>query len=104
VLAALVIGIIGFFTSGRPGAIMLVCAAVLGSLAGLEITIREHFAGYRSHTTALAGAIAVAGMALAFFGGGPRWLVLAVGVPLFVFGFWALRDAFQRRSGGASLR
>ena len=28
----------------------------LGSLAGLELSIREHFAGYRSHTLLLAGA------------------------------------------------
>ena len=43
-------------------------------------------------------------MALAFFAGGPRWLVLAVGVPLFVFAFVLLRNAFARRSGGYTMR
>ena len=35
---------------------MLAAAAALGSLAGLEISLREHLAGYRSHTTVLAAA------------------------------------------------
>ncbi|HEX3317737.1 MAG TPA: hypothetical protein VHR88_06945 [Solirubrobacteraceae bacterium] len=104
VLAALIIGIVGFFSSGRRGAILLVCAAVLGSLAGLEITIREHFAGFKSHTTVLSAAVAVAVMAVAFFAGGPRWLVVAVGVPVFVFSFFLLRNAFARRSGGYTMR
>jgi hypothetical protein len=104
VLAALIIGVIGFFSSGRRGAILLVCAAVLGSLAGLEVAIREHFAGFKSHTTVLSLAIAVAAMAIAFFSGGPQWLILAVGVPLFVFAFFFLRTAFARRSGGYTMR
>ena len=104
VLAALVIGVIGFFSPGRRGAIMLVCAAALGSLAGLEVAIREHFAGFKSHTTVLSLAIAVAAMAVAFFAGGPRWLVVVVGAPLFVFAFFLLRNAFARRSGGYTMR
>src|SRR5919201_481486 len=104
VLAALIIGVIGFFSPGRRGAIMLVCAAAPGSLAGPEVAIREHFAGFKSHTTVLSLAIAVAAMALAFFAGGPRWLVVAVGAPLFVFAFFLLRNAFARRSGGYTMR
>jgi hypothetical protein len=104
VLAALVIGVIGFVSPGRRGAIMLVCAAALGSLAGLEVAIREHFAGFKSHTTVLSLAIAVAAMAVAFFAGGPSWLVVAVGAPLFVFAFFLLRNAFARRSGGYTMR
>jgi hypothetical protein len=104
VLLALILVAVGFFTSGTKGAIILVCGIVLGSLSGLEITIREHFAGFKSHTTVLALAVAIAAMAVAFFSGGPRWLVIAVGVPLFVAAFWLLRIAFQRRSGGFSMR
>src|SRR3954454_4354230 len=104
VLAALILVAIGFFTSGTKGAVILVCGIVLGSLSGLEITIREHFAGFKSHTTVLALAVAIAAMAIAYFSGGPRWLVIAVGVPLFVAAFWLLRIAFQRRSGGYSMR
>lgn len=76
----------------------------LAGLGGLEVAIREHFAGFKSHTTVLSLASAVAAMALAFFAGGPRWLVLAVGIPLFVFAFFLLRNAFARRSGGYTMR
>ena len=30
---------------------MLIAGLVLGSLAGLELAAREHFAGYRSHSS-----------------------------------------------------
>src|SRR3954451_5073132 len=50
VLAALMIGGIGFFPSGPNGSTLLVCAAPLGALAGLEITIPEPFAGFQSPT------------------------------------------------------
>jgi len=104
VLAALIIGVIGFFSPGKRGAILLVCAAVLGSLAGLEVAIREHFAGFKSHTTVLSLAVAIAAAAVAFFAGGSRWLIVAIGVPLFVFAFFLLRNAFARRSGGYTMR
>ena len=39
---------------------MLGVGLVLGSLAGLELSVREHFAGYRSHTLLLAAAVGVA--------------------------------------------
>ena len=41
---------------------------------------------------------------LALRSGDTRWLVLAVGVPLFVFAFFLLRNAFARRSGGYTMR
>ena len=46
---------------------MIAGGAILCSLAGLELSIREHFAGYRSHTFVLSGAVGVAVLAgLAF--------------------------------------
>ena len=39
----------------------------LGSLAGLELSVREHFAGYKSHSTVLAGTVAVVAAALGYF-------------------------------------
>jgi hypothetical protein len=39
----------------------------LASLAGLELSIREHFAGFRSHTTLLASAAAVATLAALYY-------------------------------------
>ena len=42
---------------GNPTAIGV--GVVLAGLGGLEVAVREHFAGYRSHTTLLAGAVFV---------------------------------------------
>ena len=101
---ALVLLIGGFVVPPPRGAVMLGAGLVLGSLAGLELSIREHFAGYKSHTTLLAGAAGIAVLGLLFVVG-PRDLVPAVKVAaaLVVFGlaFWGLTRTFRRRSGGA---
>ncbi len=55
--------VVGFFVGDGRGAVLIATGLALGSLAGLELSIREHFAGYRSHTTLLAGAAAVATLA-----------------------------------------
>lgn len=78
---------------------------VLAGLGGLEVSVREHLAGYRSHTTLLAGTVFVlvtgglfylAGLVLA--------ICLAAGAAAFLAAFLALRRAFQRASGGLSFR
>jgi hypothetical protein len=87
---------------------MLTGALALGSLAGLELSIREHFAGYRSHTTLLAAAAAFAAMAATFFatGGGnlARALLVPVAGAVFLGTWWVLREVFKRRSGGLGFR
>ncbi len=50
----------GVVVRGRQGAVMIAVGLVLGALAGIELSIREHFAGYRSHTLLLSGAAGVA--------------------------------------------
>src|SRR6266481_4824579 len=40
----------GFFVTPPQGFVMIAVGLGLASLAGLELTIREHFAAYRSHT------------------------------------------------------
>jgi uncharacterized integral membrane protein len=78
---------------------------VLAGLGGLATAASEHFAGYRSHTTLLAGMVFVlvvgglfylAGLILAF--------CLGVGVAAFLAAFFLLRRAFQRASGGLSFK
>jgi hypothetical protein len=88
---------------------MVAAAMVLGSLGGLEVSIREHFAGYRSHTTLLAASCAVASMILISVIAGKAGLailalVVGVGVIVFVLAFYGLRQAFVRRSGGLGFR
>lgn len=109
-LVALVMGVIGFIRfSTHSGKVMVVAAMCLGSLGGLEISIREHFAGYRSHTTLLAASCAVIAMILISVIAGTAGLavlavVVAIGAIVFVLAFYGFRQAFVRRSGGLGFR
>jgi hypothetical protein len=67
VLVGLVMLVAGLFVQGSQGRILLSTGLALGALAGLELSIREHFSGYRSHTVLLAAAAAVATLALFFY-------------------------------------
>src|SRR5436309_6315732 len=51
ILGGLVLMIVGFV---RKDALFVVCGIALVGVASLELTIREHFAGYRSHSSLLA--------------------------------------------------
>ena len=108
VLLAIVLFVLSFFVGGPRGVVMLSAGLALGSLAGLELSIREHLAGYRSHTTLLAGAAAFASVAIVYFAGGngdlARVLILPVGGTVFAIAFWLLRGLFKRRSGGLGFR
>jgi hypothetical protein len=107
VLLAMVLLVVGFFVQGTRGVTMIGTGVVLGSLAGLELSIREHFAGYKSHTTVLAGAIAVVVIALGFFllpKGWPPVIGLLVAAVVFAAAFYLFREAFKRRSGGLGFR
>jgi hypothetical protein len=110
VLIALIFGVIGFVRfNTHSGKVMVVAAMCLGSLGGLEVSIREHFAGFRSHTTLLAASCAVASMILISVIAGKAGLailalVVGIGVIVFVLAFYGLRQAFVRRSGGLGFR
>lgn len=98
-IVALAIGVIG----GNPTAIGV--GIVLAGLGGLEVAIREHFAGYRSHTTMLGGAAFVLTTGLVFYAAGQILAVaLAIGAVAFAITFFLARRAFQRASGGLSYR
>ena len=98
-IVALAIGILG----GHPTAIGL--GVVLAGLGGLEVAVREHFAGYRSHTTLLAGTVFVLVTgALFYLAGLILAICLGVGAVAFVASLLALRRAFQRASGGLSFK
>lgn len=98
-IVMLAIGVIG----RHPTAIGV--GVVLAGLGGLEVSVREHFAGYRSHTTLLAGAVFVIVVgALFYLAGLILAICLAVGALAFGASFIGLRRAFQRASGGLSFR
>lgn len=98
-ILALAVGLIG----GHRTAIGV--GVVLAGLGGLEVAVREHFAGYRSHTTLLAGTVFVLVTGGLFYLGGLILAVcLGVGAAAFLVSFTALRRAFQRASGGLSFK
>ena len=98
-IVALAVGLVG----GHPTAIGV--GVVLAGLGGLEVAVREHFAGYRSHTTLLAGTVFVLVTGGLFYLGGLILAIcLGVGATAFLASFIALRRAFQRASGGLSFR
>ena len=102
-IVLIVIGLIVGFDSAR-GQLALVCGVLLASLGGLDTALREHFNGYRSHSSLLAGLPGVLAAAALFFASAP-WIAVAVGAALvFALAFWGFRTAFRRRSGGLSFR
>jgi hypothetical protein len=102
ILAGIVVLFLGLF-GGGPRAFAV--GVVLAGLGGLEVSVREHLAGYRSHTTLLAGAVFVLVISLlGFVLRLPAAVCLGVGAAAFALAFLALRRAFQRASGGLSFR
>src|SRR3954453_13797412 len=61
IFIGLVLLVVGFATKH---ALFVLCGVGLVGIASLELAIREHFTGYRSHSSLLALAAAVATMAV----------------------------------------
>lgn len=98
-IVMLVIGLVG----KNPTAIGV--GVVLAGLGGLATAASEHFAGYRSHTTLLAGVVFVVVVGGLFYLAGLILAIcLGVGAVAFIAVFFALRRAFQRASGGLSFK
>jgi preprotein translocase subunit Sec61beta len=106
---AIFIGILlliaGFFIPPPQGFVMIAVGLGLGSLAGLELAVREHFAGYRSHNLLLAAAIGVPVLGGLLVGTklSPA-ICVAAGLLAFGGAAWIFASAFRRRSGGALYR
>jgi hypothetical protein len=94
-IVLLVLGLINYDT--ERGRAMLVAGMLLGSLGGLDTALREHFSGYRSHTTILAGLVGVALAAALYFAQAPWPGVVAGAVVAFVLGVWLFARAYSRR-------
>jgi hypothetical protein len=96
----------GLLTWSSQGHLRFGAGLALASLGGLELSLREHLAGYRSHSSLLAGAAAVAVVSVLALGPGPHviWALLAIAVAIFGGAFYGLRELFKRRSGGLGFR
>ena len=95
IFAGIVGLVIGLITNGKPA---MVVGAIVCGLGVTEVTAREHFSGFRSHSTLLAAVPAVVvEVAYALFVGVPAQRALLV-VPLIAIWapcFWLLRRTFR---------
>jgi hypothetical protein len=91
---------------GSGGEQMLAAGLVIASLGGGELALREHLAGYRSHTSLLAGGAAFVAVTVVALGLGPVkvWVLVVLGAGVFAGTFYAMRELFKRRSGGLGFR
>jgi hypothetical protein len=90
---ALVVGLV------QRGGVALIVGFIVCALGVAEVTAREHFSGYRSHSILLA-AIPTVGLEVGLvviIGGGARHraALLAAVIPVFAILFWLLRRRFQ---------
>lgn len=97
IFAGLVAIVVWLISGGLP---VLVVGLTVTTLGVLEITGREHFSGYRSHTTLLAAipAVALAIGVLSLVGvnrSNRAPFMLAIAVPVYAFLFWQLRRRFR---------
>jgi hypothetical protein len=92
--------------SGEDGQERFFAGLVIASLGGGELALREHLAGYRSHTTLLAGVAAFVVVTVVALGLGSVqvWLLVVIGGAVFASAFYAMRAVFKRRSGGVGFR
>jgi hypothetical protein len=103
VFIGLICIVIGFFgrndTAGRT---ILALGFALGSLGGLDTAVREHFAGYRSHTLVLSAFPTVVVTVLSVIAGLPNLVIPPLAVFVFVATFAALRRVWDRTANVSS--
>jgi len=105
ILAGLVLVVVAIASDpGEPRTTLLFGGIALISVASLELSVREHFAGYRSHTTLLAAAAAVLVAVPLWFTPLPQEVLLLVALAAGFVAFRALRTVFERRAEGMSWR
>jgi hypothetical protein len=107
IFAGIVLMIWGFVSGGSSqGNGRLAAGLAIASLAGLELAVREHVTGYRSHSALLSGTLAIAVMVALGLLAGVQTLgvLLLAGALAFAGGFMGLRAVFRKRSGGLSFR
>jgi hypothetical protein len=105
ILLAIVLLALGFFVAGGDRRIVLLAGGiVLVTLAAGELAIREHFAGYRSHSSLLAGIVTILLAVVLRVATVPAAVIPPLAAIAFAAGLLAFRRAFARRSGGVSFR
>lgn len=106
VLIGIVMMIGGVIADGRTRILLVLTGLGLASLAGLELAVREHLAGYRSHTLMLAavpGLVTFGALFVAFDDLAPA-VRLGSGVAVSALAGFGLMTLFRNRSGGLSFK
>ena len=102
VLAGLVLIVIGVVNTDP---VLMTMGVGIGAVGGLELSIREHFTGFRSHTTLLAGIVFVASVWISFYVVQiVLWACLLIGAALAVPALFLFRKRFEKASGGLSYK
>jgi hypothetical protein len=106
ILIGIVVMVWGFLSGRDRGEQRVAAGLVLASLGGGELALREHLAGYRSHSALLAGVAAFAVVTVVALTLGPVkvWVLLIAGAAVFGGAFYWMREVFKRRSGGLGFR
>jgi hypothetical protein len=107
ILVGLVMAVAGLVAQSTG---LLLGGLALVVLSSLELALREHLAGYKSHSSLIAGVSAL----LVGVGstvllnvtdvGLPQWPLLIVAALVFAVMFRAMRQVFKTRSGGFAYR
>jgi hypothetical protein len=104
VFVGLVMIVVGLIAGGSRGALLIGIGIGLAALGGLELAIREHFAGFRSHSTLLAGVPAIATLGILFYAGPdslPSAARLGIAAVVFAACFALFTTMFKRKAGVA---
>jgi len=106
ILIGLLLLILGMVGDRANRALLIGFGLALVTLATIELSLREHLAGYRSHSSLLAGcaALIAAVPVVVLVPGTAKAVVILVFAVVFFGAFRVLRDLFRRRSGGMSWR
>lgn len=104
VLLGIILLIVGAIVGTEKGILAIGVGIGLAALGGLELSIREHFSGYRSHSAMLAGVPAIATLAALFYAG-PESLEpiarVAIATVIFAAAFFGFQAMFKRKAGVA---
>ncbi len=95
----------GFFNfEERDGRILLALGLVLASLGGLDTVVRDHFAGFRSHSLLLGGVPTVLVAGGLFYARAPWPVVVVAALATLIGAVYFFQKQFRKRSGGYAFK
>jgi hypothetical protein len=104
ILVGIIVVTVALFGASQRG-LLIGFGLALILVATLELTLREHLSGYRSHSVLIAACASVLlCLPLALITGLSKNLLLAAAALIFGLGWTILRSLFRNRSGGMSWR